>query len=80
MSAPKPGAYDLASRIFVELVVRYTELKDGAVKISTSPAALAALSMKLADAFTVATDAADNAKVGALTKKADAPDLDSWMK
>ena len=80
MSVPKAGAYDLASRIFVELVARYTEVKDGAVKMSAPPAALAALSMKLADAFTAATDEADNAKVGALTKKADSPDIGAWMK
>ncbi len=81
MSASKPaGAYDLAQQIFVELIARHTEVKDGAVKMSAPPAALAALSMKLPDAFTVATDEADNAKAGPPTKKADAPDTGSWMK
>ncbi len=74
------GPYDLAQRIYIELIARHTEIKDGAVKMDAPPANLAALSLKLADAFAAATDAADNAKVGALTKKADAPDLESWMK
>ena len=81
MSASKPaGAYELAQLIYIELVARNTEVKDGAVKMAAPPAALAALSMKLADAFSTATDEADNAKAGAITKKADAPDVGAWMK
>lgn len=72
---------EVASRIYVELVLRSTSVSDTGVKITASPATLAKLSFKLAQAFeTVLEDLnAEN-----LPKNPDfklgAEDIAGWMK
>jgi hypothetical protein len=58
MSDPAPrdedghaAAREVALRIYVELVGRTAEVAGGAVKLAASPDSLAALSVKLAEAF-----------------------------
>jgi hypothetical protein len=72
---------EVASRIYVELVLRSTSVSDTGVKITASPETLAKLSFKLAQAFeTVLEDLnAEN-----LPKNPDfklgAEDIAGWMK
>ena len=49
--AVSPQTRELASRIYVDLVVRSTNVADTAVKMEAAPANLAKLSFKLAEAF-----------------------------
>jgi hypothetical protein len=44
-------AHELATRIYVELVSRNTEVAEGSVKMSASAANLATLSLRLAEVF-----------------------------
>jgi hypothetical protein len=72
---------EVASRIYVELVLRATSVSDTGVKLASSPESLAKLSFKLAQAFeTVQEDLnAEN-----LPKNPDfklgAEDIAGWMK
>ena len=71
---------ELATRIYVELVARNTEIIDGAVKMKAGAPQLAALSLKLAEAFVEAEQAAIAAKAPVSSYKLDAGDIASWMK
>lgn len=72
--------YDIALRIYVELVARNTEIKDGAVKMAASAASLAALSLKLAEAFVQADAEATAAKAPVTTYKLEGADIAEWTK
>ena len=83
MSAPDkkvvmPLAYDVAVRIYVELVARNTTITEGAVKMSASATNLAALSLKLAEAFVTADEEATAAKAPITTYKLEGSDIASW--
>ncbi len=85
MSAPEkkdlmPLAYDIAVRIYVELVARNTEISEGAVKMGASAANLAALSLKLAEAFVLADSEATAAKAPITTYKLEGSDIAAWIK
>ena len=85
MSAPEkkevmPHAYDLAVRIYVELVARNTQVTDGAVKMGASAANLAALSLKLAEAFVLADQEATAAKAPVTSYKLEGSDIAAWIK
>ena len=73
-------ANDLASRIYVELVSRNTEINEGAVKMKASAANLAALSIKLADAFAEAQREADAARAPVKSYKLEGADIGEWSK
>ena len=73
-------ASDLARRIYVELVARNTELAEGAVKMKASAANLAALSIKLAEAFNEAQRDADAAKAPVKSYKLEGSDIGEWLK
>jgi hypothetical protein len=78
---PKPNhAHDLATRIYVELVSRNTQLEEGSVKLSASAANMATLSIKLAEAFYQAEAQAIAAKEPAKDYKLGADDIATWMK
>ena len=83
MSAPEkkvemPLAYDVAVRIYVELVARNVTISEGAVKMGASATNLAALSLKLADAFVTADFDATAAKAPITTYKLEGSDIASW--
>ena len=73
-----PLAYDIAVRIYVELVARNTVITEGAVKMGASAANLAALSLKLAEAFVTADEEATAAKAPITTYKLEGSDIASW--
>jgi hypothetical protein len=85
MSAPEkkpvlaPG-YEIAIQIYVELVARNTQVTDGAVKMGASAANLAALSLKLAEAFVTADAEATAAKAPITTYKLEGSDIAAWIK
>ena len=72
--------HDIAVRIYVELVARNTEISQDSVKLNSSAANIAALSLKLANAF---LKAEEEAMLDAAPKKATGvhgDDLAKWMK
>jgi hypothetical protein len=85
MSAPikkdlMPLAYDVAVRIYVELIARNVTITEGAVKMGASASNLAALSLKLAEAFVTADEDATAAKAPITTYKLDGQDIAAWSK
>jgi hypothetical protein len=74
------AAHDLAVRIYIELVARNTEITEGAVKMGASAANLAALSMKLAEAFLEAEAQAILAREPVKDYKLGADDIAKWSK
>ncbi len=72
--------HDIAVRIFVELVSRNTPINEGAVKMGASASNLAALSLKLAEAFVQAEDEAIAAKAPVTTYKLEGSDIAAWVK
>jgi hypothetical protein len=77
---PVNAAHDLAVRIYIELVARNTEITEGAVKMGASAANLAALSMKLAEAFLEAEAQAILAREPVKDYKLGADDIAKWSK
>jgi hypothetical protein len=82
MTAPASGnasspAHELASRIYVELVARSAGA-DGAAKLLANAETLAALSLKLAEAFLQAEDKADTARKPKAAFQLDASSMASW--
>ena len=77
---PANRAHDLAVRIYVELVARNTAFPDGSIKMATSAANLATLSLKLAEAFLEAEAQAIAAKEPVKDYKLGADDIAKWMK
>ena len=71
--------HELAVKIYVELVARNTEVTQDSVKMNASAANMAALSIKLADAFLVAEEEAIVARVPKKAGAADANDIAKWM-
>jgi hypothetical protein len=85
MSAPDrkvvmPLAYDVAVRIYVELVARNTVITEGAVKMGASATNLAALSLKLGEAFVQADVDATAAKAPITTYNLEGQDMAAWIK
>ena len=82
MDAHKPSAvdptHDLAIRIYVELVAKNTEVADGSVKMAATPANIAALSLKLSEAFLKAEADAKAAKEPVKDYKLAGDDIASW--
>lgn len=76
---PDP-AHDLATRIYVELVSRNTQLEEGSVKLAASAANMATLSIKLAEAFFQAEAQAAAAKEPVKDYKLGASDIAAWTK
>jgi hypothetical protein len=75
-----PPPRELAVQIYIELVARNVQIVDGQVKMAASPANLASLSLKLAEAF-VTTDAETTAaKAPVTTYKVSGDDIAAWMK
>jgi hypothetical protein len=70
--------YELATRIYVELVARNVQIVDGQVKMAASPANLAGLSLKLAEAFVQADAEATAAKAPVTTYKVSGDDIAAW--
>jgi len=70
----------LAKSIYVELVARNTQITEGAVKLGASAANLAALSIKLAEAFVQAEEEAATAKAPPKSQKLEGSELAKWMK
>ena len=79
-SAPAGLVHDIAVRIYVELVARNTNITDGAVKMGASAANLAALSLKLAEAFMQAEAEATAAKAPVVKQKLEDSDVAGWLK
>ena len=75
-----PPYYELATRIYVELIGRNVTITEGAVKMSGNPAAIAALALKLAEAFVQADKDATAAKAPNTTYKLGGDDIAKWMK
>ena len=72
--------HDIAVRIYVELVARNVQVTEGAVKMAASAPNLAALSLKLAEAFLKAEEEAIAAKAPVTTYKLEGSDIASWQK
>ena len=70
----------LATRIYVELVARNTEVVEGSVKMKASAANLATLSLKLAEAFYQAEAEAIAAKAPDTKYKLEGSDIAAWSK
>jgi hypothetical protein len=71
---------ELATRIYVELVARNTEIVEGAVKMKASAANIASLSLKLAETFVQTEHEAALARAPVNTYKLQGDDIASWMK
>src|SRR6185369_687473 len=71
---------DLAIRIYVELIGRNTQITESGVKMNSSAANIAALSLRLADAFLKADEEATAAKAPVTTYKLDGKDIAAWTK
>ena len=74
------SVYDVAVRIYVELIARNTVVSEGAVKMGASAANLAALSLKLAEAFVQADADATAAKAPVSTYMLEGADISEWLK
>jgi len=72
--------HDLATRIYVELVSRNTQLEEGSVKLAASAANMATLSIKLAEAFLESEAQATLAREPAKDYKLGSDDIASWGK
>ena len=77
---PARDAGELATRIYVELVARNTDIVEGAVKMKAGAANIASLSIKLAEAFVQAEAEAAAAKAPVSKYKLEGDDIASWMK
>ena len=77
---PAMVVHDLALNIYVELVARNTQVKEGAVKMGASAANLAALSLKLAEAFVKAEDDEIAGRDPVIQAKLEDSDIAKWMK
>jgi hypothetical protein len=73
-------SHHLAIRIYVELVARNTTIVEGSVKMAASATNLAALSLKLAEAFIEAEDQAIADKAPITTYKLEGSDIAAWLK
>ena len=71
---------DLAIRIYVELIGRNTQITESGVKMNSSAANIAGLSLRLADAFLKADEEATAAKAPVTTYKLDGKDIAAWTK
>ena len=71
--------HELAVKIYVELVARNTEVSQDSVKMNASAANMAALSIKLADAFLEAEEVAMVAKVPKKAGAVQGDDIAKWM-
>ena len=78
--ATAPAVHDIAVRIYAELIARNTQVTEGSVKMGASAANLAALSLKLAEAFVLAEEQADAAKAPISTYKLEGSDIAEWTK
>ena len=72
-------AHDIAVKIFVELVARNTEISQDSVKLGASASNMATLSLKLADAFLQAEEAAIVAKEPKKVTSVGGDDIAKWM-
>ena len=72
-------AHDLAVKIYVELVARHTEVTQDSVKMAASASNMAALSLKLSDAFLQAEEAAIAAKEPKKASSVQGEDIAKWM-
>jgi hypothetical protein len=72
--------FDLAMRIYVELVARNTDLSEGKVKMAVSAANLAILSIKLSESFMEAQGDAIAAKAPVKDFKLGSDDIARWQK
>ena len=77
---PEDRAHNLAVRIYVELVARHTELGPDSVKLTASASNMATLSMRLADAFLEAEEAAISARDPVKKKTLESGDFAAWLK
>jgi hypothetical protein len=81
LPAVSPQTRELASRIYVDLIVRAASISDSAVKMDAAPANIAKLSFKLAAAFDVCER---ELNVDSLPKnvdfKLDSASIASWSK
>ncbi len=77
-ATPAP-VHEIAVRIYVELVSRNTQISEGAVKMGASAANLAALSLKLAEAFLLAEEEAAAAKAPDTKYKLEGADIAAWI-
>ena len=73
-------AHDIAVRIFVELVARNTELTQDSVKLGASASNMATVSLRLADAFLAAEEAALVAKEPTKKHTLEGETIASWQK
>ena len=73
-------AHDLAMRIYVELMARNTELTHDSVKLTTNASNVATLSLRLADAFLEAEEAAIVAREPTKAKSLESGDFAAWLK
>jgi hypothetical protein len=73
-------AHDIAVGIYVELVARNTEITSESVKLTASASNIAALSLKLADAFVKAEEEAILAVAPKKATGVQGDDLAKWMK
>ena len=80
MEGKKDQEHELAVRIYVELVSRNTQLEEGSVKMAASAGNIAALSLKLAEAFFQAEAQAIAAKEPVKDYKLGADDIAKWTK
>ena len=79
----KPSAdrsHELATRIYVELVARNTEVVEGSVKMAASAANIAKLSLQLSEAFLRAEAEGIAAKEPVKDYKLGGDDIAKWMK
>jgi hypothetical protein len=79
-AAAPASTQDLAMRIYVELIGRNTEVTEKGVKMGASAANLAALSLRLAEAFIKADEEAIAAKAPVTTYKLEGSDIAEWLK
>jgi hypothetical protein len=70
--------HDIAVSIYVELAARNVQVTEGAVKMTASAANLAALSLKLAEAFVKAEEDAAAAKAPDTKYKLEGADIAAW--
>jgi hypothetical protein len=73
-------AHHLAVQIYVELVARNTEVSQDAVKMAASASNIAALSLKLSEAFLKAEADALAARTPQTKYSLDSEDVSKWAK
>jgi membrane-bound ClpP family serine protease len=74
------STHDLAMRIYAELIGRNTQITESGVKMNSSAANIAALSLRLADAFEKASNEADAARAPVTSYKVEGSDIAEWSK